>query len=109
VLEQSAVVLKNVGFKYPGSDTELFSKVDISVDGTSRIVLLGENGAGKTTLVNVLMGGLEATTGTVERDRRARIHLVNQHHADQVCVTLFSPGACVVDWIFYLAPHSHTR
>eukprot|EP00038_Savillea_parva_P028795 m.67041 g.67041 ORF g.67041 m.67041 type:complete len:265 (+) comp8405_c0_seq1:160-954(+) len=84
VLEQPAVVMKGVGFKYPGLSEELFSKVDLSVDGNSRIVLLGENGAGKTTLVKTMIGDLEPTSGEISRDRRARIQLVNQHHADQL-------------------------
>jgi hypothetical protein len=32
----------------------------------------------------VLIGELVATSGEVIRDRRARIQLVNQHHADQL-------------------------
>jgi ATPase subunit of ABC transporter with duplicated ATPase domains len=41
--------------------------VDLVVDGTSRIGVLGRNGAGKSTLLRCL-GGLEApTAGTVER------------------------------------------
>jgi hypothetical protein len=31
---------------------------------------------------------LEPTTGVVERDRGARIALVNQHHADQINLDL---------------------
>ena len=41
-----------MGFGYK-SQPELFSGVDMCIDGKSRICLLGENGAGKTTLVKV--------------------------------------------------------
>ena len=51
-LELPIVRLKSVGFGYK-SQPELFSGVDMCIDGKSRICLLGENGAGKTTLVKV--------------------------------------------------------
>jgi ATPase subunit of ABC transporter with duplicated ATPase domains len=41
--------------------------VDLVVDGTSRIGVLGRNGAGKTTLLRVLAGLEAPTAGTVER------------------------------------------
>jgi len=77
----------DVAFAYPNGK-ELFQKVDMCVDGKSRICLLGENGAGKTTLVKILMDLLEPTQGVVERDRGARVALVNQHHADQINLDL---------------------
>jgi ATPase subunit of ABC transporter with duplicated ATPase domains len=41
--------------------------VDLVVDGTSRIGVLGRNGAGKSTLLRALAGLQEPTAGTVER------------------------------------------
>jgi ATPase subunit of ABC transporter with duplicated ATPase domains len=41
--------------------------VDLVVDGTSRIGVLGRNGAGKTTLLRCLAGLEAPTTGAVER------------------------------------------
>lgn len=76
--------LENVAFKYPGMETELFASVDMSLDSTSRVCLLGENGDGKTTLVKVMLGNLEPTQGLVTINRGARVALVNQHHADQL-------------------------
>lgn len=58
------------------------------MDGKSRICFLGENGAGKTTLVKVIMGLLEPSTGFVTRDHGARFALVNQHHADQLDLSM---------------------
>lgn len=45
-------------------------------------------GNGKTTLVRLLLGELEATEGEIFRAGGARIALVNQHHADQIDLTL---------------------
>ena len=80
--------LQGVGFGYPGAPSLLFRNAELSVDTSSRIVLLGENGNGKTTLVKLLLGELEATSGEVFRAGGARIALVNQHHADQIDLTL---------------------
>ena len=41
--------------------------IDLLVDGTSRIGVLGRNGAGKTTLLRCLAGLEPPTSGTVER------------------------------------------
>lgn len=68
----------------------------MGVDSASRIVLLGENGNGKTTLVKLLIGELEATEGEIFRAGGTRIALVNQHHADQIDLTL-SPLQFMLD------------
>merc|ERR1712087_648714 len=61
---------------------------EFTVDGKSRIVLVGENGNGKTTLVKLLLGQLQPTKGSVNINRGARIALVNQHHADQLDLSM---------------------
>eukprot|EP00037_Helgoeca_nana_P004794 m.47955 g.47955 ORF g.47955 m.47955 type:complete len:733 (-) comp15756_c0_seq1:125-2323(-) len=76
-------VLAGVKFGYPNGPT-LFAGVDMTLDSTSRVCLLGENGEGKTTLVKVMLGELDPTGGEVTRDRGARVALVNQHHSDQL-------------------------
>jgi len=86
-LELPIAKLENVAFGY-SDDKLLFKGVNMCIEGGSRICLLGENGAGKTTLVKVIMGQLEATKGFVSRDHGARFALVNQHHADQLDLSL---------------------
>mmetsp|Transcript_21509 Transcript_21509/g.44843 ORF Transcript_21509/g.44843 Transcript_21509/m.44843 type:complete len:720 (+) Transcript_21509:81-2240(+) len=77
------VNLKNVGFGYPGQPL-LFQGCEFGITSLSRIVLLGENGNGKTTLVKLIMGELEPTIGQVVISPKARVALVNQHHAEQI-------------------------
>src|SRR5215211_9094166 len=45
----------------------VLDRVDLVVDGTSRIGMLGRNGAGKSTLLRCLAGLETPTSGTVER------------------------------------------
>jgi len=104
-LDRHAVQLKGVGFAYPGAKP-LFRGVgdlphEFFVDTKSRIVLVGENGNGKTTLVKLLLGELQATEGEVVLNRNAKFAMVNQHHADQIDLTMtpleFMRGACPGD------------
>jgi len=87
-LDKPIVQLQKVAFGYPGSDCTLFQDAEMSIDGSSRVVFVGENGNGKTTLVKVMLGLLKPTTGTAMLNRGARIALVNQHHADQIDLTM---------------------
>ena len=81
--------LKNVGFGYPdATPARLFRHCEFGITSKSRIVLLGENGNGKTTLVKLITGKLEASEGDVARNPHARFALVNQHHADQIDLSL---------------------
>ena len=66
----------------------LFEHVEFSVDSSSRIVLLGENGNGKTTLAKLMLGQLTPTVGEVSINPHSRTAIVNQHHADQLDLTL---------------------
>ena len=81
------VQCRGVAFNYPEGPT-LFAGAEIGVTSTSRIVLLGENGNGKTTLVKLIQGVLAPVAGEVWRSPKARLALVNQHHADQLDLTL---------------------
>ena len=86
-LDGFVVQLLGVAFGYPGSEG-LFDNCDFGITSHSRIVLLGENGNGKTTLVKLIMGILEPTRGGVKRSPHARFAMVDQHHADQIDLTL---------------------
>lgn len=87
-LDGFLIQLMDVGFGYPGSSAPLFRHAELSVDSGSRIVLLGENGNGKTTLVKLMTGGLEPTEGEIRRNAQCRISIVNQHHADQIDLSM---------------------
>jgi ATP-binding cassette subfamily F protein 3 len=66
------IQLQGVGFGYPGTPHKLFRGAEMSIDTSSRIVLLGENGNGKSTLVKLMTGALEPTEGEIKRNPQAR-------------------------------------
>jgi len=87
-LDGPAVMLNNVSFSYPGAGP-LFTGLgnsthEITIDTTSRLVLLGGNGNGKTTLLKIMLGELHPNDGEVVINRHARLAFVNQHHTDQI-------------------------
>ncbi len=61
----SGIVLRDVGFAYPGSDQAVLSHVNLSLPAGSTVALVGENGAGKTTLVKLLARLYDPTEGAV--------------------------------------------
>jgi ATPase subunit of ABC transporter with duplicated ATPase domains len=59
---------------------EIFTDVDLAIDRSSRVVILGLNGAGKTTLLKMLAGVLESDTGAIEPGHGLKIGYYAQEH-----------------------------
>jgi ATPase components of ABC transporters with duplicated ATPase domains len=64
-LYRSAVTVDNLSFRYPGTDRDIFTNLNFTIEAEQRIAIIGPNGIGKTTLMRVLAGDLAPTTGTV--------------------------------------------
>ncbi len=59
---------------------EVFTDVDLAIDRSSRVVILGLNGAGKTTLLSILGGDKESDTGEVVHGHGLKIGYYTQEH-----------------------------
>lgn len=57
------IALKDIEFAYPGSDSHVLKKFNITIRANSTIGLVGTTGAGKTTAVDILLGLLSADSG----------------------------------------------
>ncbi|EOD29834.1 hypothetical protein EMIHUDRAFT_456686, partial [Emiliania huxleyi CCMP1516] len=77
----------DVAFSYPGKPA-LFSRVNLGLDMSSRVALVGPNGIGKSTLLKVIIGDLEPSRGSVTRAARLRMGRFSQHHVDQLDLSL---------------------
>jgi len=64
----AAITLSNVGFAYPDVETSSLSSIFLSVEKGQSVGIVGRSGAGKTTLVNILLGLLEPSTGSLKID-----------------------------------------
>ena len=65
-----------VGITY-GADV-IFANINVEISERARIGVVGPNGGGKTSLLEILIGGLEPTNGTVKLSRGIRVGYVPQ-------------------------------
>jgi len=77
----------------------LLEDINVKVEMTSRIGILGANGCGKSTLIKVLLGELLPVDGSVWLNTNARIAYFTQHHVDQLNL-----GLTPVAWLKHLFP-----
>ncbi|MEU8609286.1 ATP-binding cassette domain-containing protein [Actinoplanes sp. NPDC048791] len=68
---KSGIRFTDVRFRYPGSNREVLSGIDLNLPAGSSTALVGLNGAGKTTLLKLLTGVHEPSAGRIEVDGRA--------------------------------------
>jgi len=59
------IEFKNVSFKYPGSDRFVFKYINLKINSSEEIALVGENGAGKSTLIKLLCCFYYPTEGQI--------------------------------------------
>ena len=62
---ESAVELRTVSYRYPGAHAEALDDVDLLIQKNTTVGIVGPTGSGKTTLVDILLGLLVPTRGTV--------------------------------------------
>lgn len=64
----NGISVRNVTFKYPDADTNVLENVNLSIDKNEAVAFVGKSGAGKTTIVDLILGLLVPTIGTIEVD-----------------------------------------
>ena len=64
------VEFKNVSFSYPGTERKVLNNINLRLDPSDTVVLVGLNGAGKTTLLKLLTRLYDPTEGVIELDGR---------------------------------------
>ncbi len=62
------IEFKNVSFSYPGCENKVLDGVDLKLEGSDSVVLVGLNGAGKTTLIKLLTRLYDPTEGVILLD-----------------------------------------
>ena len=53
---QRFLEMSDVNFRYPGTNINQLTNVNLTMTLSSRVAVVGENGAGKTTLIKMLVG-----------------------------------------------------
>jgi energy-coupling factor transport system ATP-binding protein len=62
------ISVNNVSFRYPGTSSDVLTKVNLQIQNGEFVAIMGENGAGKTTLVKMFNGLLKPRVGSVYVD-----------------------------------------
>lgn len=57
-----------VSFSYPGQSEPVLCAIDLELPRFSKTAFIGATGAGKTTIINLILGLLQPTSGSVEVD-----------------------------------------
>ncbi|MFA5025230.1 MAG: ABC transporter ATP-binding protein [Candidatus Shapirobacteria bacterium] len=55
----------NVSFKYPGSKRYVYENLNLSIDTSEEIAVVGQNGAGKSTLIKLICHFYEPNSGKI--------------------------------------------
>lgn len=59
------IEFENVSFKYPGTDRYVLRNLNLTIEPSEKLALVGVNGSGKTTLVKLLCGLYRPTEGRI--------------------------------------------
>lgn len=60
---ENSVVLKNITFKYDGSEESIFENMNITIRNKSHNIVTGPNGSGKSTLIGLMNGVYKPNEG----------------------------------------------
>ncbi len=60
------IEIKDLSFTYPETDKIILNNINLTINASERLALVGVNGAGKTTLVKLLSGLYKPTSGSIK-------------------------------------------
>tara|TARA_B100000963_G_scaffold298554_1_gene270316 strand:- start:5171 stop:6889 length:1719 start_codon:yes stop_codon:yes gene_type:complete len=69
-LFKKKIEFNNVSFKYPGNSSNTLSDINLEILLNSKVAIIGSSGAGKTTFINLLLGLLKPSAGSILVDGR---------------------------------------
>ncbi len=64
---------RDVSFKYPGSNTEVFKNMSYCISGPGFHALFGPSGVGKTTLAKMMTGDIKNFSGQISKSDISRV------------------------------------
>mmetsp|Transcript_26181 Transcript_26181/g.38988 ORF Transcript_26181/g.38988 Transcript_26181/m.38988 type:complete len:694 (-) Transcript_26181:406-2487(-) len=103
----------DVGYGYESNGDKqnerlIFDNVDLCVEESSRIFILGPNGCGKSTLLKLLAGVIDPLEGSIQRASNVKVAFFSQHIADEMIERFIKPSSSptnAVSLIMDLYPH----
>ena len=71
------ITLKNLYFNYPNTSRSALKNINLTIPLNTKVGLVGVTGSGKTTIVDVILGLLESSKGTLDVDGQ----IITKHNA----------------------------
>lgn len=65
ILDNSDILLKNVSFRYTGSETQVLKNLEMTIPAKKITAIVGSSGSGKTTLMKLLLKFYEINSGEI--------------------------------------------
>ena len=65
---KKSIKLENISYKYPKSENYVFKNVNLEISKGDKIGIIGKSGIGKSTIMDLIIGLLEPTSGSLEID-----------------------------------------
>ncbi len=63
--KEYTITLENVSYRYPNTEKDTLSNINLTIHAGEKLAIVGLNGAGKTTLVKLVCGFLDPTEGRI--------------------------------------------
>ena len=80
------IEFRNVSFKYPDTKNFVLRNINMSIDPSEEIAIVGENGAGKTTLIKLLLRYYDPTEGEILIDGIPLTDISIEHYYNEIGV-----------------------
>ncbi len=76
---EQSIVLRDVNFEYLNTDKNALSDINLTINKGECIGVVGETGSGKSTLIDLLLGLLRPTTGSILIDDKYPVNSIQWH------------------------------
>ena len=71
VINDGTIEFENINFKYPNTEKDILSSINLKFAGTKMTALVGHSGAGKSTILNLIPRFYDAISGDIRIDNKS--------------------------------------
>jgi len=72
------IIISNVSFTYPNSTKNALNALSLKIQPGQKVAIVGPSGAGKTTLVDVILGLIPPTSGSISISEKSPMSAINE-------------------------------